>query len=281
MGKFTNLVLGVIGGVVGFFVGGPAGAFVGFSIGYGLGTIIDPMTPDIPSPGEPSNELEMMSNQEGLPFPDILGTTKMSGNLLYYGGNRMTKIKEKADDGGGVSGLGGGGSKKIVTGYRYFLHWALGFCLGPVDTLYTVWSDDRVVWAGELHRSDVTKGEASIILMAGDRTKILGYEDDSGLVDPTQQLFDGMNSASDAGVMGIMTFYFGTEDQEPNSQLGTLMSSEGAFAPADGYTDLDYHLPYRRQCYAYLHNCYIGSYNRCPTIKIVARKAPDCSFDPS
>lgn len=278
MGKFTNLALGVVGGIIGAYAGGPWGAFVGFSIGYGLGTIIDPMTPDIPSPGEPMSDLEMMSNQEGLPLPDILGTTKTSGNLLWYGMNRRTKIKEKQDGGGGS---GGGGGDKVVVGYRYFLSWSLCFCLGPVDTLYTVYADDDVVWSGELNLEDATNGELSIILMAGDREKVLGYEDSSGLVSPTQELFDGMNSASDAGVMGIMTFYFGTDDQEPNDQMGVIMEREGCFDPAEGYTWSDYHLPYRRQCYAYLHNCFIGSYNRCPTIKVVIRKAPDCSFDPT
>ena len=277
MSKWVSLGLGIVGGVVGAIYGGPAGAFVGFSIGYGLGTIIDPMVPDIPSPGEPMTDLEMMTNTEGLPLPDILGTTKTSGNLLWYGANRRTKIKERVDDGGSIFGSS---TKKVVTGYRYFLNWALCFCLGPVDTLYTVYADDDVVWSGELHLADATNGELTIILMAGDRDKISGYEDESGRANPWQEMFDGMNSASDKGVMGMMTFYFGTDTQEPNIFMGQAMEADSAFAPADGFIWTAYHLPYRRQCYAYLHNNYIGSYNRCPTIKVVIRKAPYCSFDP-
>jgi len=280
MGKLTNLVLGAVGGVLGAIVGGPWGAFVGFSIGYGLGTIIDPFVPDIPSPGEPTmNDLEMMSNQEGLPLPDILGTAKTTGNLLFYGNNRMTEITENVDSGGGASGGGGGGDEEVVTGQRYFLSWALAFCLGPVDTLYTVWADDEVVWSGELERTVATKGQVNIILMTGDRDKVSGFEDENGLVSPGEEFFEGRNSMADEGIIGVMTFYFGTADQEPDDLLGNLMQEEGAFDPADGYSDLDYHIPYRRQCYAYLHNCYIGSYNRCPTIKVVLRKAPECSFD--
>lgn len=271
MSKLTNLVLGVVGGVIGFFVGGPVGAMVGFGIGYGLGTIIDPMTPDIPSPGEPMGELEIMTNLEGIPMPEVLGTTKMTGNLLYYGNNRRTEVTEEMESEGSS---GGGGSEDVVTGYRYFLSWAIGFCLGPIDNLYTVWADDKIVWAGNLPRSEVVGGEATIVLGNVDRGEMPpDAEDEYGVFNTAYTSEYTGNDAADQGFMGLMTFYFGTDDQLENDQLGDLMIEEGAIE------SLDYHIPYRRQCYAYLHNCYIGDYNRCPTIKVVIRKAPECSFD--
>jgi len=274
MSKLTSLALGVVGAVIGFVVSGynPYGAWIGFSIGMGIGTIIDPMTPDMPSPGEPMGELEVMTNIEGIPFPDVLGTTKMSGNLFYYGGNYRTEITEEVDGGGGSGG--GGGDDEAVTGYRYYLSWAMGFCLGPIDTLYTVWADNDIVWSGAIPVSEATNGEVTIALGVGDRGEWPGdsqsstgeFIGDTGLATGDQ--------AADEGFMGLMTFYFGTEDQTiPNSQLTALMLSDGKIE------DSTWALPYRRQVYAYMHNTHIGDYNRCPTIKIVVRKAPECSFD--
>jgi hypothetical protein len=268
MSKIVNLVLGVIGAVIGFYIGGPAGAMVGFGLGYGLGTIVDPMTPDMPSPGEPMNDLELMTNEEGIPLPDVLGTTKMTGNLLYYGNNYRTEVTEEVDTGGGS---GGSSSEDQVTGYKYFLSWAMGFCLGPMDNLYTVWSDDTIVWAGDIPFSEAINGEVTIALGTGDRGEHQELGDALGET-AIQQLMDKGAEIED-GFMGLMTFYFGTADQIKNTLLGELMLEEGVIE------SLDYHIPYQRQCWAYLHDNFIGDYNRCPTIKIVVRKAPECSFD--
>ena len=274
MSKLTTYGGALLGGIVGFFIGGPTGAFVGFGLGLGLGTIIDPTNPDHPTVGEPMQDLEMMSNVEGLPLPDLLGTSKMTGNLLYYGGNKRTEITEEAETGGGGSGDGGGGDDEVVTGYRYYLSWAMGFCLGPVDNLYTVWADDKIVWSGDIPRSAVVKGSAVIALTSGDRGEMpVESHDEYGILQPGYYEDVSRDKAADEGFMGLMYFYFGTEDQEPNDELGDLMLNKGAI------DSLDYHIPYRRQCYAFLHKNYIGSYNRCPTIKVVVRKAPECSFD--
>jgi hypothetical protein len=73
--------------------------------------------------------------------------------------------------------------------------------------------------------------------------------------------------------IGLCTFYFGTNDHTPNAQLGALMLEEGAIAT------IDLNVPYRNQCWAYFHDNYIGDYNRAPTMKIVLKKSPECSFD--
>ena len=271
MSKFFSFLAGAVEGVIGFFAGGgPAGAWIGFGIGFGLATMIDPIVPDIPQPGEPMGELEIMTNVEGSPLPDLVGTTKMTGNLLYYGNNWRQTLTEDVDS-GGASDTGGGGTQ--VTGYRYFLTWAMGFCLGPVDTLYTVYSNDDVVWAGELGIADATNGEVNIALWKGDRGSLEGYETGhggwlGGILDAI-----AAEVAYQEGYIGIMTFYFGTDNQAVNDQLTDLMIEEGVIA------DSTWAIPYKRQCYAYLHDCCMGSYNRCPTIKIVVRKAPECSFD--
>jgi len=276
MSKITNVVLGVIGAVIGWVVsaGNPYGAWIGFSIGMGLGSIIDPMMPDMPAPGEPMNELEVMTNIEGIPLPDVLGTTKMTGNLLWYSNNHRHEVLQSEQ------GASTPDAPDPVTGYKHFLTWAMGFCLGPVDTLYTVYYDDDVVWNGNLSLADAIDGEASIILVLGDRSDLsdfedhdTGQQDDSKLSDFEDQIVNSPREET-AQYIGIMTFYFGTSNQPINAQLTQEMIDEGAI------DDSSWALAYRNQCYAYMHNCYIGRYNRAPSIKIVIRKAPTCSFDP-
>jgi len=161
--SFSNLMSGISYGVMGFMVGGWYGAAVGFAIGIAMSLAMDALAPDVPSPGGPEiSELSYPSAQEGLNIPDVLGTTKLSGNIFQYFGSRVVELEEDA----GSKGIGGGGS--FVTGYEYYLSWAMGICLGPIDCLYTVYSDNDVLWSGELQRPvsggveviDLTLGES-------------------------------------------------------------------------------------------------------------------------
>lgn len=67
--------------------------------------------------------------------------------------------------------------------------------------------------------------------------------------------------------MGSATIYFGTDDQVANTKLGAALD------------DATLNPPYRGLCWVYFDDCYIGTYNRTPTMKFVMRKSPDCSFD--
>jgi hypothetical protein len=227
------------------------------------------MTPDMPSPGEPMGDLEIMTNIEGIPFPDIVGTSKTTGNLLYYGNNKRKEVTEEVDTGGGSGG--GGGSEDQVVGYKYYLSWAMGICLGPIDNLYTIYADDDIVWAGNLPISETTNGEAIIALARNaDRGEWpTSWENEYGEFNTayTDDIRD------EESFMGLCYFYFGTETQTANTRLGNLMLEEGAIESTT------YNIPYRRQCWAYMHNNFIGDFNRCPTLKFVVRKAPECSFD--
>ncbi len=264
-----NIIGGIIGAVVGWFAGGPMGAFVGFSIGMGIGGIIDPFTPDSPAPGDPASELDVMTSVEGLPMADVLGTAKMSGNLLTYGNNWRKTITEEVE-------TGIFSSEEQVVGYQWYLSWAMGFCIGPIDTLYTVYFDEDVVWSGNLALSDATNGEASIILSSGDRNIWADVEDeDSGeLIDFENEIILARQIRDQGTYIGVMTFYFGTPTQVVNTNMTEFMVDEGVI------DDATWAIPYRNQCYGYMHNCVIGTYNRCPSIKVVVRKAPNCSFDP-
>ena len=164
----------IVGGVVGFFVGGPAGAIWGATAGFGLGATISVLKGDVPHPGKPqTSEFTISTAKEGLVIPDILGTTKVTGNIVFYTNNRSVEQTEEIE-----GGKGGSPSQSGVVGYKYYLTWAMGICAGPGDELYTVYRDDEPVWNGNL-TIPASGGEATIDL-------------------------DGM---------GSMTLFFGTTDQ--------------------------------------------------------------------
>jgi len=185
----------IIGGGLGFAIGWAFGApWLGLMIGMGVGAMVDPLTPDVPVPGMPElGNLNISTADEGPPIKDVLGTTKIaSGNILWYGAQHVVEITEEVETGG----KGGGGTETVVTGYNYYVSWALGICMGPVDTLYTIYNGDDVVWSGELNRP-LAGGEETIVLTD----------------------------------MGSMTFYFGTDDQVANATL-TSKLEDATLSPA-------------------------------------------------
>ncbi|MBN2568121.1 MAG: hypothetical protein JXB42_01690 [Deltaproteobacteria bacterium] len=223
-----SIVGAVVGGAIGFAIGGPTGAMYGAAIGFGLGMYIDPATPDVATPGNPlQSELQIMTNSVGTPILDALGAVKITGNLLWFGLERSVAQTQTTK-----TGKGGGSETTTVTGYKYYMSWAMGLCLGPVDTLYAVYKNDDVVWEGKLDRPG-SGGEETIVLTG----------------------------------MGSLTFYFGTSDQAANSTLGAALN------------DPTLNPPYRGLCWAFFNDCYIGDYNRAPTMKFVLKKEPTCPFD--
>jgi len=183
-----NIIGTIVGGVAGFFIGGPMGAIYGAGMGFSLGGLIDPQTPDVPTPGVPDTAEIVMSSTVGDPVPDVLGTSQITGHLLAYGKERTVEITETYE---AQSGKGGGGSSSqtYTVGWEYYMTWVLGICAGPVNILKTVFKGDDVVWEGTLLLEDAVNGQETITL-------------------------DGMGSC---------TFYFGTSDQLVNSVVGEII----------------------------------------------------------
>jgi len=221
-----SIIGGIAGGVIGFFVGGPVGAVYGFSIGFGIGNMIDPMTPDADSPGIPSQELQITSNEIGSPIFDCLGTVKISKTtLLCYGKERSEAIYTE------VSGGSGGDSQKQQTGTNYYMTWAVGICQGPVDAVVTIFKDEKPIWNG------------------------LKIRPSSGGVETI--------SISD---FGTINFYFGTDDQAANSNIGEIIG------------DSTLNSPFRGLCYAVMNDCLIGNFNRMPSMRFIVTKLPELGF---
>lgn len=181
---------GIIGGIIGFFIPG-LGVLYGAAIGFSFGLIIDPITPDVKGAGTPiPGELDIMPSDIGVPLPDLVGTAKILGHLLCFGKERAVAQTVEVEGGCFQS------DETYITGYKYYMSWAVGIVAGPVDILYTIYNNEDVVWEGELELP-VSGGQETIVI-------------------------EGMGSA---------IFYFGTADQVANSDVGELIGDETLNSP--------------------------------------------------
>ena len=146
----------ILGAIVGFILGNWVGLIYGAIIGYSLGGIVDPVKPDVKQPGAPAPQgLQIMTNVIGNPIFDVLGTAKITGQLLFFGKEFNRAIWYRPAKG-----------VRAISGYKYYASWALGICMGEVDVLYTVFRDQDPIWEGELLRPE-SGGEATIQIEGG------------------------------------------------------------------------------------------------------------------
>ena len=227
MATAGQIIGGVVGAIIGYVIGGPYGAFVGFSIGAGIGSYIDPFIPDVPQPGAPDKaELNFNKNEYGAVIPEVLGTTKIAGNILE---NYLNSVKELTE----TQEIGGKGGKEYVTyttGYEYYEYWILGICVGPIDSLLAIYKDDILLFEGELEND----GSASVSF------NIEGF--------------------------GTISFYWGNDNSD----------FHGGGGASDGRGE--HPMAYRNMCHAHMRKCYLGKYNRIPTLEFVVRKNPDQTY---
>ena len=134
--------------------------------------------------------LDFTTSDTGIPIPEVLGTVKLTGNYIYAGGQRC---KEQTSSSGGKGGSGA----ETVTGYKYYLSFGIGICMGPIDTLYSIYDGDELIWSGELNCPD-----------------------------------DGVASVSTS--VGTIVIFFGTDTQEASSRLGARISDSTLNPPCRG-----------------------------------------------
>lgn len=133
----TSMVLGLVGGAVGFFLGGPVGAQVGFLAGTLIGSLIDP--PKIQGPRLGDTKLQRSTYGSMLPY--AWGHGRMGGNVI----DQTDLIEHKQ-----VSG-GKGGPE--ITNYTYSASFAIALCARLPDRTEAIlgitdmWLDGRLVWS--------------------------------------------------------------------------------------------------------------------------------------
>lgn len=74
----------------------------------------------------------------GQPVPEVIGTTRMSGNVIYYDDFTAHEHKETQRAGKG------GGSKVVNITYTYTVACIIGLCEGPVAGIGKVWRDKEL-----------------------------------------------------------------------------------------------------------------------------------------
>ena len=179
----------IAGGIIGFIVGGPYGAVVGVALGAAAGYLVDPVK--VPGPGAPdTQEFSFSTSREGLVIPDVLGTSKLTGNLLFFYNNRSEEQTEKQ------GGKGAGGGDDVVTGYKYYLSWLMGICLGEVDAVVSLFKEQDCVWSGLLQKPQ--DGSAETISITG---------------------------------FGTVKFYFGTSTQNEITEIGQYIEDDTLNVP--------------------------------------------------
>ena len=126
------------------------------------------------------------------PIQVLAGTRRISGpNVLWYGDLRNAAIKTVTK--------GMFSSKKVVTGYKYFMGVQLGVCHGPDVLLREIKFGDDIAWSG---------------LSTGGPIQI-----------DKPALFGGDTNGS-GGVSGTLRFYPGALTQAPNEYLVSKVGSD-------------------------------------------------------
>jgi hypothetical protein len=73
--------------------------------------------------------------------PEIFGTTRVAGNLIWS--TDLVETAHTEEVGGG--GKGGGGGQSVTT-YTYSCSFAMAVCRGPVAGIRRIWADNRIIY---------------------------------------------------------------------------------------------------------------------------------------
>lgn len=144
-----QLIMTIAGTVVGGLVGGPFGAQVGALIGGQLGATL--FGPTISGPR--MSDLTVSASTYGVAIPELYGTMRVPGNMIWTAG-----IKEKKKKSGGK-----GGPKQ--TTYSYSASFAMGFCKGEIEDFIRIWADGKLIYGGTVPRG-TNNGESIIVSIA-------------------------------------------------------------------------------------------------------------------
>lgn len=186
-----QLVTTVVGGALGFLVGGPFGAKVGMMLGGAIGATL--FAPTIEGPR--LNDLKVSASTYGVAIPEVYGTMRVGGNMIWTTGIRETSEK--------VGGKGGPSQKQ----YSYDATFAMALCKGPIDGLLRIWADGKLIY-------DVTGGSTrNPITFLGSILQV-----------SSSPIVRGIGSLISKDSLKLR-IYLGTEEQLPD---GLIVADKGA-----------------------------------------------------
>ena len=168
----SNLVIPAVGALIGGYFGGPTGA----SIGWALGSAASAKDTVIEQPKV--GDLRIQTSQYGTAIPFVIGTQRLSGNIIWAANKTEYTTETKAGKGGG------GGTVTVSTGYKQSM--LIAICKGPILGVRKVWADGKLI-------IDCTSGSKPLIGQ-------LYLGDDSQMPDPTYASHVGADAPAYRGV---------------------------------------------------------------------------------
>lgn len=138
----AQLALAGAGAVLGSAVGMP---YLGFALGSMLGGVLFPQDgpPDQIQEGPRLHDLKVQSSAHGAMLPLVYGTVRISGNVIWAADLEEQVVTETTSASGGK---GGGGSVTSTTrSYIYFASFAVGLCVGTIQSVDRVWANGKLV----------------------------------------------------------------------------------------------------------------------------------------
>ncbi|USM11579.1 putative tail protein [Citromicrobium phage vB_CbaS-RXM] len=178
-----QLVTTVAGGFAGFLIGGPLGAQIGMTLGGMVGATL--FGPTIKGPR--LNDLKVSASTYGVAIPEVWGTVRVGGNMIWTTGIKETKK---------TSRQGKGGPKQ--TTYTYDATFAVGLCKGPISDVLRIWADGKLIY-------DKTNGASRNPASAGN----------SAVFEAVQTVLTGSTKKAKLN----FRVYRGGEDQLPDSLI--------------------------------------------------------------
>lgn len=197
MSNAGQAVLGIVGGIIGFYLGGPTGALYGFQLGVGAGTLLFPtQLPGVQGPRIADGQ--QTASTVGQPIPWLVGGTDSVGGIIIW----ASPIREVAS----TETVGGKGApEQDVTTYHYYRSWAILLSEGPIGGIRRVWANGKCVYDKSIP-STYTLPE---IIASGPFSAIM------------QQFVAQIAKTRELALK--MTIYRGTEDQMPDPTMESFL----------------------------------------------------------
>lgn len=132
-----------VGGAIGASVGAAAlGSQIGFLVGSFIGSALFQKKQTTSGPRLGDTTFQGVS--EGSPIPDVKGTFRTAGTIVWMKDNRLQETRHEQDAGKGGMFGGGGGSSEW---YTYAMNIAVVIAEGEIDGVRRIWGDGKLMFS--------------------------------------------------------------------------------------------------------------------------------------
>jgi len=108
-----------------------------------------------PAEGPRLKDLSVSASTYGNTVPEVWGTVRVGGNMIWSGGIIENKHKAKA-------GIG-----QYYNQYTYTANFAMAFCKGPVQSLRRIWANGKLIYDATGNSRNVNNGKYAITFYQG------------------------------------------------------------------------------------------------------------------